>query len=81
MKSILLLNGPNLNLLGTREKEIYGSLTLEEIESNLLEIAKNNSINLSCFQSNAELELVNAIKEQDTTIVALEARIKALEDK
>ena len=63
MKSILLLNGPNLNLLGTREKEIYGSLTLEEIESNLLEIAKNNSINLSCFQSNAEHELVNAIQD------------------
>ena len=63
MKSILLLNGPNLNLLGTREKEIYGSLTLEEIESNLLEIAKNNSINLSCFQSNAEHELIDAIHE------------------
>ena len=63
MKSILLLNGPNLNLLGTREKEIYGSLTLEEIESNLLEIAKNNSINLSCFQSNAEHELVDAVHQ------------------
>ena len=63
MKNFLLLNGPNLNLLGTREKEIYGSLTLEEIEKSLLKIAEEKSVNLSCLQSNAEHELVEAIQE------------------
>ncbi len=63
MKNILLLNGPNLNLLGIREKEIYGSLTLEEIEESLLKIAKEKAVNLSCLQSNAEHELVEAIQE------------------
>ena len=66
MKNIVLLNGPNLNLLGTREKEIYGSLTLEEIEKNLLKIAKEKSVNLSCIQSNAEHELVDAIQAAKT---------------
>ena len=66
MKKIILLNGPNLNLLGTREKEIYGSLTLEEIEKNLLKIAKEKSVNLSCIQSNAEHELVDAIQAAKT---------------
>jgi 3-dehydroquinate dehydratase-2 len=66
MKNIILLNGPNLNLLGTREKEIYGSLTLEEIEKNLLKIAKEKSVNLSCLQSNAEHELVDAIQTAKT---------------
>lgn len=66
MKNIILLNGPNLNLLGTREKEIYGSLTLEEIEKNLLKIAKEKSVNLSCIQSNAEHELVDAIQAAKT---------------
>ena len=63
MKNFLLLNGPNLNLLGTREKEIYGSLTLEEIEKSLLKIAEEKSVKLSCLQSNAEHELVEAIQE------------------
>ena len=66
MKNIILLNGPNLNLLGTREKEIYGSLTLKEIEKNLLKIAKEKSVNLSCLQSNAEHELVDAIQAAKT---------------
>tara|TARA_B100000886_G_scaffold34685_1_gene21620 strand:+ start:460 stop:894 length:435 start_codon:yes stop_codon:yes gene_type:complete len=70
MKNIILLNGPNLNLLGTREKEIYGSLTLEEIEKNLLKIAKKKSVNLSCFQSNAEHELVDAIQAAKTDDVS-----------
>ena len=63
MKNIILLNGPNLNLLGNREKDIYGSKTLEEIENELIEIANSHSINLECFQSNAEHELVDKIQE------------------
>jgi 3-dehydroquinate dehydratase-2 len=63
MKNIILLNGPNLNLLGNREKDIYGSKTLEEIENELIEIASSHSINLECFQSNAEHELVDKIQE------------------
>ena len=56
MKSFLLLNGPNLNLLGKRETEIYGENSLEEIETNLVEIAKENKVTLHTFQSNAEHE-------------------------
>ena len=72
MKNIILLNGPNLNLLGSREKDIYGTLTLQEIENNLLKIAKEKSINLSCLQSNAEHELVDAIqaaKDSDVSCI------------
>jgi 3-dehydroquinate dehydratase-2 len=72
MKNIILFNGPNLNLLGSREKDIYGTLTLEEIENNLLKIAKEKSINLSCLQSNAEHELVDAIqaaKDNDVSCI------------
>ena len=59
---ILLINGPNLNLLGTREPEIYGSKTLSQIESELLEVAGRNKINLECFQSNHEGEIVDKIQ-------------------
>ncbi|MDA9636700.1 type II 3-dehydroquinate dehydratase [SAR86 cluster bacterium] len=69
MKNIILLNGPNLNLLGNREKDIYGSKTLEEIESELIEIAKSHSVNLECFQSNAEHELVDKIQEAKSNSV------------
>jgi len=59
---ILLINGPNLNLLGTREPEIYGSKTLRQVESELLEVADKNKINLECFQSNHEGEIVDKIQ-------------------
>ena len=59
---ILLINGPNLNLLGTREPEIYGSTTLSQVESELLEVADKNKINLECFQSNHEGEIVDKIQ-------------------
>ena len=49
--NILLINGPNLNLLGTREPEIYGNKTLSDIEKDLIKVAKEKSINLECFQS------------------------------
>ena len=60
---IIILNGPNLNLLGEREKEKYGNVTLENIENNCKEFAKKNDIELSLFQSNIEGELVEQIQK------------------
>ena len=63
MNKIIILNGPNLNLLGEREKEKYGNVTLKSIEDNCGEYAKKNNINLSLFQSNIEGELVDEIQK------------------
>jgi 3-dehydroquinate dehydratase II len=57
----LVLNGPNLNLLGEREPEVYGTTTLAEIDARLVGIAKELGHELSTFQSNAEHELVDQI--------------------
>lgn len=62
MAGILLLNGPNLNLLGTREPEIYGSATLQNIETKLEELARKRGHSLASFQSNAEHELVAKVQ-------------------
>jgi 3-dehydroquinate dehydratase-2 len=62
MNKIIILNGPNLNLLGEREKNQYGSFTLKDIEKICNEFADKNSINLSMFQSNIEGELVEKIQ-------------------
>ncbi|MEL0172849.1 MAG: type II 3-dehydroquinate dehydratase, partial [Gammaproteobacteria bacterium] len=51
--NILVLNGPNLNLLGTREPEVYGTDTLKDVELRLQSIAKENNINISFYQSNS----------------------------
>ena len=61
--NILLINGPNLNLLGTREPEIYGSKTLKDLENQLYKIAKDKVINLECYQSNHEGEIVDKIQD------------------
>lgn len=61
--TLLLLNGPNLNLLGTREPEIYGTLTLQEIENLATETAAALGYKLVAFQSNHEGELVDKIHE------------------
>lgn len=63
MSKILVLNGPNLNLLGVREPGIYGNVTLDNIVSNLSSIAKENNVELEAFQSNAEFEIINKIHE------------------
>ena len=62
MIKIIILNGPNLNLLGEREKDQYGSLTLKDIESNCENYAVKNKIKLFFFQSNIEGELVTQIQ-------------------
>ena len=59
---ILLINGPNLNLLGSREPEIYGNQTLDQIEKDLIHIAKQNSFKLECYQSNHEGKIVDKIQ-------------------
>lgn len=60
---ILVINGPNINLLGTREPEIYGTLTLEKIEKMLTEYAAKCGVEIKFFQSNIEGEIVDAIQK------------------
>tara|TARA_Y100001933_G_C18520795_1_gene364820 strand:+ start:49 stop:483 length:435 start_codon:yes stop_codon:yes gene_type:complete len=60
--NILLINGPNLNLLGTREPEIYGNQTLDQIEKKLIQIARQNRFELECYQSNHEGKIIDKIQ-------------------
>ena len=68
MTRILLLNGPNLNLLGLREPEVYGRETLADIVNDLRSFAAERDVELSDFQSNSEGELVTAIHEARETV-------------
>ena len=61
--SILVIQGPNLNLLGTREPEVYGKTTLEDIHQKLGDLAKAQSVDLSAYQSNHEGELIDHIQK------------------
>lgn len=60
-KNLLLLNGPNLNLLGTREPEVYGATTLAEVERAAQEQARAGGAGIACFQSNHEGALIDRI--------------------
>jgi 3-dehydroquinate dehydratase II len=60
---ILVLNGPNLNLLGTREPGVYGPVTLAEVESGLLELGAELGVVVACVQSNHEGVLIDAIQD------------------
>ena len=62
MKKILILHGPNLNLLGKRETDIYGEVTLEEINKKLMELAGELNVSIDVYQSNSEGELVTEIQ-------------------
>lgn len=63
---ILVIHGPNLNMLGTREPEIYGRLTLDQINQSLVDFASREQVILSTFQSNSEGELVTRIQQART---------------
>jgi 3-dehydroquinate dehydratase II len=63
MNKILVLHGPNLNLLGTRETDIYGQTTLPEIDAELKHVAKQHKAELIARQSNSESELISIIHE------------------
>ncbi|MBU1895181.1 MAG: type II 3-dehydroquinate dehydratase [Candidatus Omnitrophica bacterium] len=62
---ILVIHGPNLNLLGKRETDIYGEETIETINSSMGEVAKKESVEIECYQSNHEGDIVDKINETD----------------
>ena len=65
---VLLINGPNLNLVGKREPNIYGSQTLEDIQEKLLTLANELDARLKCFQSNSEGEMIDCIQKSAGSI-------------
>ena len=64
---IIVINGPNLNLLGEREKDKYGNITLKDVENECIKFSKKNNLDVSFFQSNIEGEIVNCIQEARNT--------------
>ncbi len=66
MKNILVLHGPNLNLLGTREPDVYGRVTLDEINTKLSALALTNGAKLAHYQSNMEGALVERVQQART---------------
>ncbi|PIP20034.1 MAG: type II 3-dehydroquinate dehydratase [Candidatus Omnitrophica bacterium CG23_combo_of_CG06-09_8_20_14_all_40_11] len=71
MKKILVIHGPNLNLLGKREPDIYGKVTLEQINNELKKIAKKRKVSLTIKQSNYEGEIVDLIGKMKNKYDAL----------
>ena len=72
--NILVLNGPNLNLLGTREPEVYGTDTLQDIETKLQSIAQENNVKIDFYQSNSETDLIDALhksKQDDVNFIII----------
>ena len=69
-KKILVIHGPNLDLLGQREKDIYGKTTLAEINAQLQAVAKKEGVELETFQSNHEGEIVETIGKAKTNGIA-----------
>jgi len=63
---ILILHGPNLNLLGTREPEVYGSMSLDDINNKLIELGEELGVEVKCLQSNHEGMLIDALHDAQT---------------
>lgn len=68
---ILVLHGPNLNLLGTREPEVYGSMTLDDINRKLIELGSELGVQVTCLQSNLEGALIDALHDARTWAIGV----------
>ncbi|ACD31263.1 type II 3-dehydroquinate dehydratase [Francisella tularensis] len=68
---VLVINGPNLNLLGTRQPRFYGHKTLADINNDLLKIAKENNINIDFYQSNHEGQIIDKIQQTAAKIIII----------
>ena len=76
MTSLLVLHGPNLNLLGTREPDVYGSVTLAQIDAELAELGRVHGVEVKCLQSNHEgvlIDWLHAARTDGTAAVVLNA--------
>jgi 3-dehydroquinate dehydratase-2 len=71
MKKVLVIHGPNLNLLGEREPEKYGRETLEEINQEIAELARELGLEVECFQSNHEGDMVERIQAARKNVQAI----------
>ena len=70
-KTVLIINGPNLNLLGEREPEIYGNVTLDDIKNLCEERGKSISLDINFIQSNSEGEIVEAIQNANKNFAGI----------
>jgi len=73
MKNVLILNGPNLNMLGSRETDIYGNLGLDDINTMLAEYASKHGIKCDFFQSNIEGEIIDKIHSSNHNAIIINA--------
>ncbi|MEW6097074.1 MAG: type II 3-dehydroquinate dehydratase [bacterium] len=71
MDKILVIHGPNLNLLGKREPEVYGNITLDEINQELEKLAKELLVELKIIQSNHEGEIIDEIQKTDADVIII----------
>lgn len=71
MSRLLLVNGPNINLLGKREKEIYGEFTLKDLEKDISDLVQEYEHELDCFQSNHEGELIDCLHQANRKYVGI----------
>ena len=65
---ILILHGPNLNLLGIREPEVYGSMTIDDINKKMIELGRELGVEINCLQSNHEGMLIDALHDARTSV-------------